>query len=361
METQTRKSDWFYDDREYYNYVLLNTTQDVYLKVQQALKSNGIRVLKSAVSFRPASNGIQYKWYIRVEGENFKPPEREKIRDIIEGVLTHEIQVQRTQAIVTQPQKPDETIIAEIEQLRKSLAAKSKEYDDLSSQFAISEKKRKLLQSALSKAETDLEQSRKVTDDLRQQIIGLYKPDDVQKIQSQYEQQLQEKLLELENTRGELKEYIETFQPEIESKNQEIQILQNQIAILEHERQEVLKEKFAEHEKILSHKPIDDETELIISLITKLLDNIEFLRGSLRFIWTELPDSTITDIFTHVKKIDELKAKRVECDPRWKEFHDGNTWRMYFRKCQDKKYQVLISDKDGQKRDWEWLKLQPDC
>ena len=89
-----------------------------------------------------------------------------------------------------------------------------------------------------------------------------------------------------------------------------------------------------------------------------------FLRGSLQIMW-ELPNNATIRALSQIHSIENLTAKRVQCDKRWKEYYkknNQNPWRMYFRKCKNGKYEVLVSDKDTQeKRDWDWLKRQPNC
>lgn len=164
MEIQSTKQDWFYDDREYYNYVLLNSSQEIYLKVQNSLSLHDIRVLKAAASFRPASNGIQYKWYIRIEGKNNKPPSREQIKSILDEVFITEVKQ------VPQPIPPKETpelaLKVKIAELEKNIEQKAKEFDSVNSKLTRFEKEKKLLQSQLKTAKADLEQSQQEVEKL---------------------------------------------------------------------------------------------------------------------------------------------------------------------------------------------------
>lgn len=362
METYTRKSDWFYDDREYYNYVLLNATQDVCAKVEQALKSNGVKVLKSAASFRPASNGIQYKWYIRVEGENFKSPSKEQIKSVIERVLISEIQTQSKQTPVVRPEKIDDSLNVEIKNLQIIIDQKNQELKSVSSELTLLEKQKKLLQEKFDNSEINLQQSRKTIEELRQQIIGLFKPDDIQRLQNQYDQRLHDKDVEMSQAKAELKQFLETFKPDIDEKNSEIIELKNQITMLEHEKSQFLETPTNRNISNQETQHTDDSKELFISMANTLLPDKEFLRDSLEFIWVELATPAMMDILSKVRDLNALKAKRVKCDERWKEYREGNSWRIYFRKCTNDKYQVLVSDKNSQEsRDWNWLQSQPDC
>jgi len=89
-EIQLRRSDWFYDDAGYYAYVLLNASEDQFKSIQQVLRSNGLRVLLAGKSYRAASNGVQYQWYIRVSDENGRHLARERVKGIFAPYTTVE-------------------------------------------------------------------------------------------------------------------------------------------------------------------------------------------------------------------------------------------------------------------------------
>ena len=81
-------------------------------------------------------------------------------------------------------------------------------------------------------------------------------------------------------------------------------------------------------------------------------------------MWAEFPDDIAVEILATIRDIREMKAERVECDKRWKKYYKKNNkypWRLYFRKCNDGKYNVLVSDKSSQNMDWKWLQLQENC
>lgn len=362
MRIQSTNQDWFYDDREYYTYILLNTSEEVYLKVQKSLPLHDVRVLKFSASFRPASNGIQYKWYIRVEGKNNKPPSREQIKSIIDEVLLSELKP--LQPPVWVREKSDSTLAAKIAELEKSIEQKSKEYETANSKLKWIEKEKILLQSQVKNAQADLETRQQEIERLNQQIIGLFKPQDVKMLHENYEQRLADKDIQINNIKTEQQEYLDSFQPEIESKEHAIRELENKLSILEVEKAQIIEAQNFQEEKNIESRHLDESEKFFVSTVNVLLPDREFLRGSLEFIWAELPDTATVDLLSKIKNLSSLKAERVECDNRWKEFYERNNahpWRMYFRHCKNSSYQVLISDKDNQKKDWEWLKRQPNC
>ncbi len=49
-------------------YLLLNCSADQLLNIRDTLPTNGIEVVRSGYSTWPSSNGVQYEWYIKLEG-----------------------------------------------------------------------------------------------------------------------------------------------------------------------------------------------------------------------------------------------------------------------------------------------------
>jgi chromosome segregation ATPase len=344
---------WFYDDREYYNYVLLNSSEEVYTKIQQALRANKVRVLKASASFRPASNGIQYKWYIRIEGENFKPPTQEQIKSIVESVLTPEVKVVSEQSPVALQAKIN-SLNLDVKKLQSEAVQKNKEIENAKRLYELEIKN---LQSNLSSAKSELEQNAQTVNELRQQIKDSFNLDDVASLENQYKAQVKEIELQLQNAKQELKDYIDNFQGELNRRDIEI-------ASLIKERDGYISEIQSNQESIAT-RARDDSQSLFFSAVNALLPNVEFLRSSLDFVWNNFSNQEIENIFKAIKLMDSpnMRAEKVESTSGWgwKEYHPERVdWRIYFRQCKNKQYQVLISDKDTQeKRDWDWLKNQP--
>lgn len=342
---------WFYDDRAYYNYVLLNVSQEIYSKVQQALRANKIKILKAAASFRPASNGIQYKWYIRIEGEDFKPPKSELIKSIVEGVLSSDVQTvpEQSQAIL---QAKITSLNTEIEKLHREIEQKNKEIENTK---RLSELEIKNLQSNLNSTKSDLEQTTRTVVELRQQIKDTFNLDDVTNLENQFKSQVKEAESKLQAAQRELKDYTDNFQGELNRRDIEIDSLIK-------ERDGYISE-LQNSQESLGTRERDNSQSLFFSAVNTLLSNVEFLRSSLDFVWNNFTNQEIESILKAIKSIDSpnMRAEKVKIANGWKEHHPERVdWRIYFRQCKNKQYQVLISDKDTQeKRDWDWLKSQP--
>ncbi len=343
---------WFYDDRTYYNYVLLNATREVYSKVQQALRSNGIKVLKAASSFRPASNGVQYKWYIRIEGENYKPPKSEQIKSIVESVLSPESQedvAEKSRAVL---QTKINSLNVEIEKLHRDIEQKTKEIENTKRLYELEIKN---LQSTLSNTNSDLEQSTRTVNELRRQITDSFNLDYVVSLENQFKAQIEDLELKLQSAKQESKDRDDDFRSELNRRDIEI-------ASLAQERDRCISELQSSQEQ-LTVEETGNSQALFFLAINVLLPNVEFLRSSLNFAWDNFSNSEIENVLQAIKLIDspDMRAERVESANDWKEYHPKRVnWRIYFRQCKNKKYQVLISDKAAQKkRDEGWLKSQP--
>lgn len=78
----------FYDATGYYGYVLARRTplpfgQSEAAHLQKALLAEGIEVTKSGSSFQPASDGIQYDWYLRVRTRTGDKPQPQAVQRLL--------------------------------------------------------------------------------------------------------------------------------------------------------------------------------------------------------------------------------------------------------------------------------------
>ncbi|GIV81332.1 MAG: hypothetical protein KatS3mg051_0686 [Anaerolineae bacterium] len=74
---------WYYDDKGYYAYILLNSSEVEWREVQNLLEQHQLRVLLAGPSHRPASNGRQYDWYIRICDKDWKHPSPSIVKQIL--------------------------------------------------------------------------------------------------------------------------------------------------------------------------------------------------------------------------------------------------------------------------------------
>ena len=359
----SKQQTWFYDIDVYYDYVLLNTSFNVFEKIQNALRKDGVRVLKAAKSFRPASNDIQYNWYIRIEDENSETPSRERVETIVHSVIDIDAIGWKSQIVLLQ---------TKIDELQDSLNQRNNEFEKVSSQLDFAKKERNQFSVRLKRTKAHFEKNQEEIENLNKKLDGLFKPDDIEALKKQYEHRVKEKDIQLDEIKSEYDDFIadyEQFMHDYEKKDGEITDLKNQIFTLQQEKSTLYKKHSAELEEALKANKFDRSEKLSTSIVeTLLLPNVVFLRSSIKFMWMEFDNKAIVDILSCIKNLKLLQKERKSWlvkgvpNTRWNEYHKSDVWRIYFQKCENGKYEVLVSDKDTQeKRDWDWLKRQQKC
>jgi predicted nucleic acid-binding Zn-ribbon protein len=360
--------EWFYDDTGYYSYVLLNATEAQYVKVQQVLRSKGLQVLQVGRSFRPASNGCQYQWYIRVADEDGKHPSPERITGIFAAFETTSVSRAEFDTHLDEVKSQKE----EIRRLRTVLSVVKNRYQAAKGRLEYVLQQYRKLQNSYGETQRELQEYRERVDLLESQLreireAGL-EPEDIDKIRREYEwivqdrQRLAEKLAEKER---ELVSWINNFDPEIQKREQEVATLKNQIANLQKQIMELSEKNdwlANQVDKVSTAKESKRKgksvKDLYCRIIEVLLPNVRLLRGSFDTLWHEVPDliKAAQELFELSQG--QLKGKRVETTRGangWLERHFQGDWRLYYRRCEGKYYQVLISDKKSQKEDIDWL------
>ena len=454
MRRRLPVSQWFYDNESYYNYVLVNCSEDVFHDIVSALENADIDVLKAASSFRPASNGYKYDWYIRIGGD----PSYYDILPIVEGVLLSDSK--RTSQKHTEARPTTTNLQLKISQLQGQVKQKDQEISQLSNDLVQAKKLVLFLRAQLQSTQNNLDESRRQIEELNRQVVTftspselkkireryksrlnkkaeqlksaqdelvrreaeieklnnaiinsykpedievlrsqydhrlqekdeqiqamqieiqksggeierlnnwiqrLFKPEEVERLKKQYEQALKEKDDQISKSREELQQFLDQFEireEEITEREQMIRDLKNQIAMLEQEKQDLEMEKEVISSESDGTNGEKDIGLIFNSIVKALLPDIKFMKGSLRYLWNELPDDVIIDVLSSLQSLDTLTAKRVGGADSWREYYRKNNkypWRLYFRKCNQKKkcedgkkYLVLISEKNLQKRD----------
>lgn len=349
-----QRSQWFYDDSGYYSYVLLNVSEVEYSKVQQILKDSGLRVLLASRSYRPASNGVQYQWYIRVSDEAGKHPSLKRIEQVLAA---------------REPVKGEEVVPKdeELRKLKAVLAEKERQYQVAIGRLESSRKQIQELHGNYERTQLELTKYQKKVNDLESQLLQIQettlKPEDVDAIHQKYESAIRELRQELGEKQAHLDSWMSNFEPEIHEREQKITALhghimelQNQIAILREEKDRLI----VQFQDARATRAIELEREdpeyLFREMLHVLLPNIELLGGTTDTLWREMQNPIRT--LEQLTNLGQLKAKRVQRTNDWLERHIEGDWRLYFRKSEDSKYQVLISHKNTQETDIKWLMLQ---
>jgi len=313
-----------------------------------------LRVLLAGRSYRPASNGTQYQWYIRVSDETGKHPSLKRIEQILAA---------------REPVK-DEEFIPRDEELRKlkaELAEKERQYLVAIEHLKSIRKQNQELHGNYERTQLELRKYQQKVNDLESRLLQIQettlRPKDVAEIHQKYESTIKELEQELGKKQADLDSWINNFEPEIDEREQKITALhgrvlklQNQLAILEEEKKRLI----VQHQDTRAIPAIELEREnpeyLFREMLYVLLPSIEFLGGTMDTLWREMQNPIRT--LEQLSILGQLKAKRVQKTKDWLERHIEGDWRLYFRKSEDSKYQVLISHKNTQEADIEWLMCQ---
>lgn len=359
-EIQLRQSQWFYDDAGYYSYILLNASGDQVKSIQQLLRNNGLRVLLDGKSYRPASNGVQYHWYIRVSDESGRHPTQERVRGILTPYVPAEVPLPELKELTDRVAVQEE----EIRKLKAMLKEKERLYQVVVQRLESVRKQKQELQAIYEKTQQEHRQDvHRLELRLRQIQETALKPEDVAQLRQDYEDTIQSLKRELGRKDSELTSWISNFEPEIQERDQRIADLENHlldlrntIAVAEEEKR-LLVDQFQE---IRTTREVELEKGnpeyLFREILALLLPNVEFLAGSFDTLWREMQDPV--GILRDLTSLAELKAKRVRKAEEWMERHIEGEWRLYYRKCEDSRYQVLISHKNTQEADIDWLRRQ---
>lgn len=357
-EIQLRQSQWFYDDTGYYSYVLLNASEDQLKDIQQVLMNNGLRVLRSGRSYRPASNSVQYQWYIRISDETGEHPSRQRVASIFAPFVPVEVLPKELKELTDRVATQEK----ELGKLRTALSEKERLYQVEVQQTESLRRQNQELQAIYKKTQTEIQEYRQKIQHLELRLSEIQetalKPEDVAQLRD-YQEKIESLTQELKKKESELSRWIETFEPEVKMREQKIAELERQLRDLQNKNAELEEEKkkFQEERTIREVEVERGNPEYLFrEMLSLLLSNIMFLRGSVDILWREIQDPI--DVLRDLTNLDKLKAKRVRGTKKWLEKHIECDLRLYYRQYEDSKYQVLISYKSTQEKDIDWLRCQ---
>lgn len=333
-----------YDDTGYYAYVLLRSSDrqspisaEEVESVKKVLRENGISPILAGRSFRPASNGQQYDWYIRVTEKGNKP-DSAKIKATLNPLSKDE-------------KEPHEDVVSQntqiyIKQILESIEKERQENRKLTLELQSAKNEIKSLKSDKNFLE---QEKAKISQDLQrfEEII-----------QSKTEEySFYEKELFEENQI--LKSKVENFSIEIRCMNTERKNLEEQRKYYENEFRRLDKE-CKKLQSVLSKDEISSQNRKgeFETLLACLLPEVIFEKGSIDLLKNEIRYELALQ---KIKKILSGEAKPDDTIKRkeyatWFEYHFGsgqghNNGRIYSAKGKDGKYRVLIGLKETQDED----------
>ena len=362
MNVRLQKKQWYYDDFGYYSYVLLNTSECQVRTLIQIFEHSGLRVLLSGKSYRPANNGIQYQWYIRIADENSQDPTRDRISHILAP-----FEISKCEVLELGQGKPAnshtriKTLLGkiasqndEIQKTRALLDRTERRLYAATERASSIQKQQRKLSTSYQESQSELQKYRETVSRLEVRLASIQENASTiknsDKIRRECEGKIQQFAHVLKQKNKELASYIDNFEPEIKKRDEVNAELQEEIAILKKKNTELTHEieRMTVAETMLESK--NGFRPLFRELFDCLLPNVEFLGGSFDTLWREMqnPISAIKML----PKLGQEKGKRVRGTDGWLERHIGREWRVYYRKCnEDTSYRVLISHKNMQKED----------
>jgi hypothetical protein len=392
---QRRHLEFFYDDHDYYAYVLLSSTQGELTQVEvqeviAVLNQNGFRNMLSGRSYRPASNGRQYQYYIRIADEYGRKPNPDKINSLLKSITGgHETRTPQNQELVQQLH--DRLILARqeyrklLEQLREAQAHRAASDQKIASlthevselklyiqrRAAIAREEKARLLTQIGDLQAELENVLQKGEEHQQQIEELNAARqrnaeerakaEAERINAEqdfaiFEQVLTEEKAELERLMKEQEdEYVK---------------IRNDYYIVAAENEQLKTDLIAleERNRILSSQVNTATTSRSLasdfaSFLECLLPCLEICEESIYFL---LEVKSYTKVLHQLQLLNSnplaVSSKRVQNAKDWLEIShvsigDSDNGRIYFTKSQRTgKYVVLVSHKDTQEADIKKLK-----
>lgn len=357
----------YYDATGYYAYVLAKRLpipfgEDDAEHLIAALRQIRATVTKSARSHQAAADGIQYDWYIRVAGPDGLALPEAKVRNALS-------EFERTVSPELAP--PDELLAQERAKLKVANATIARllhSHQDTTTRANDLENELREAQEELARLRRDKDDSDNLLTTVLNQFGDVTNESGrpvtlVTKLRSlidDWEAQRQRAIL----TASENAHFIAAFDPEntklrgmVHNLEAELERVRHDLAARTEENRE-LKDRIPSDGRAVARKhPME-------AIVEALVPTIALMRGSLDVIFKQqynpIPVLQLVGILHSNRRLP--KAKQVRCDRRWREVHysDGqdNQGRLYYlpRDSKADTIRVLISSKDQQKQDWEYLK-----
>lgn len=330
--------DWHYDSSGYYSYIMLRArnrtiSDDDVRRVVYKFQEKGIRLPARGKSFRPADNGIQYEYYIRLGvNEEISEINFALIKSALDEIIVFNKNIELTQQDI-------EVYEAKIKELSDDLLDAIYKSDQISKLLQIEIEKSHSFRNEINKLSPQIAQLESERNQFR---LSLHKESE----------SYNEILVSIENDRNKKIE-------ELELKSQEkYEQFQKEISRLEQYQLEI--EEFKKKQRNFSDKPNKNEREKEFSKILEiLLPNLDIDKGSISFMLHEIRDYKfiLKKLLAFNQNPRDVRSKNVVDIPGWREITkvsngESDKSRIYYQKQNDMgKYEVRVSDKDDQNED----------
>lgn len=384
---------WHFDASGYYAYVMVNGSREDADNVRQSLDQHKVKTMLLGRSYRPADDGLQYNWYLRMA---FTATGSKPAASMITGALG-------TSPRAVVEARSDHDTVAEIQRLKQELIEARQALQTVQDH-------RSSLQAQIEfdiVAEGDLTRRylrlKRLRDEARNEVERL--KDHLQGLELQVNAQageidrlnevrartaegvssrlsernaeasaltaaLQDQLAEMKtqnailekNSRAAQEEWIAAG-TEAECLNEKMRILQtardNALAERDHyvqERDEIATQIQSYKARMCDSPGAANDKELQ-RWLKLFLPNLELTEASFACLHNEIPDPM--DAFEILRNLDtdpeSIKGKAVNAAPGWFDRHfntgESNLGRIYFKNIRDNQYSVHIGHKDTQMHD----------
>lgn len=339
--------DYYYDLTGTYAYVLLNGPDERVQKVIQFLQGHDIRVTGHGKSNYPARSGRQYDWYVRVTTDGGAKPEIKTVHSLLKMFQTDDHlaveqrpdQTRERQRMLGEQKQKQEELQQRLSKTEQELERKQREYEVLAARHAQTkdhadeaqrQAEEKAQQVSLLIEELG-EEKKKLEDEISFSSTFATQFDEMLHDKNSLEQQYVSKCAEVDDLRAQLSEARERLE--------------------------------AQSTGEVTDKRAFSSERMMTDVLEAIYPEVKFLRDSIDALIT-LPDSK--DALLKVRQIitnsDVGKIKKIQAAGDWWEVYystgQDESGRLYFRPVDGSGYQVLVSLKEKQNKDTQYLKKQ---
>lgn len=341
---------WYYDEREFYSYLVFDGSKDLFDLTVRTLKENGVFVYHKGKSYQPASDGKIYDWFVRLKKEEsplgkvgfilksknlvLPPfPEKNKRDEIIE-VLNKE----------TDPLGQIEyQARVKYENLKKDFLTLTSKYESLLKENEIYKQRNESSQNKLAEDE-DIKWDRVRLPFLQAEISKN------KKIIENYKTEIENLVIYYNKT---FDEFFEEYKNNIENIENEKACLLGEIEQLKNTLKNVNADPIVNAEQRKFNRRLNYD---ILSIVFRtFMPNKKLINEKQVFEYFG-ENLNVEDFADRYRNFDtKWKGTKVECADDWWEEHLSYEWRLYYKKINQQWY-LYVGLKKDQKKDIEYLR-----
>lgn len=368
--------EFHYDNNGHYPYIVFNGDEQTLISLQQALQLEGLDYYSHAKSFRPADDGRQYDWYIRLHGRGEEKPAARVVNEFLHRYLRPVQPAQQLETLEHFEKSVDtlmhrfSDLIHDFSDLKSEVQASTAAQVELkdvveqgtANQFALSDAQQKFEEKS-----QELEAERLTVSELEQKCNDL--ETELNSRSPTAADTYRDENIRLDKA---LRDTKTDHKVELKSKNKEIRELKDELGDYKQWYSDKCQECAGLNEKL--NELHGGNTEL------KADRQLNFnLESALKIVWPEV--HLIEDSWDHLKfgdlnhepvlrRIRSIVrdqqvpgSKAVQGANNWMELHiDQRHWRLYYcRKSSlvGNKIVAMIGKKSEQNQDMQWLRTNP--